>query len=43
VQLLQYGFDGTFVVTDSAYGILGRNILSHLVLTLDGPRQLWSA
>jgi hypothetical protein len=42
VQFLRFTFEGAFVVTDGSHGILGRNILNRLALTLDGPRQLWT-
>ena len=34
-------YTGQFLVTDTEWGILGRNILNTLVLTLDGPRRQW--
>ncbi len=43
LELGPYRFQGTFVVAEAEYGILGRNILNLLLLTLDGPRLLWSA
>ncbi len=43
VEVGQYRFHGTFVVAEADYGILGRNILNLVLLTLDGPRLLWSA
>ena len=43
VEFLRYRFQGVFVVVDSDYGVLGRNILNLLVFTLDGPRRIWSA
>jgi hypothetical protein len=43
VEFLRYRFRGTFVVGDADYGVLGRNILNSLVLTLDGPGQVWTA
>jgi predicted aspartyl protease len=43
VEVGSYRFHGTFVVAEADYGILGRNILNLLLLTLDGPRLLWSA
>jgi hypothetical protein len=36
-------FKGQFVVLDQEVGILGRNILNHFVVTLDGPRLAWDA
>jgi predicted aspartyl protease len=43
VEILRYRFDGAFVIGDAPYGVLGRNILNLLTLTLDGPRHNWSA
>ncbi len=34
-------FSGRFLLLDQAYGILGRNILNRLSLTLDGPNLEW--
>jgi len=34
-------FKGRFLLTNQAYGILGRDILNHLSLLLDGPRDNW--
>jgi hypothetical protein len=42
VEFLDYRFRGQYLVTPGPYGILGRNILNVLVLTLDGPRLTWS-
>lgn len=42
VEVLQYRFRGTFVIGDADYGVLGQNILNSLLLTLDGPRRVWS-
>ena len=42
VRLAPFRFAGAYLVQDKAYGILGRNILRHLVLRLDGPRQGWT-
>ncbi len=42
VEFLRYRFRGTFLVVDSSYGVVGRNILNALALTLDGPRLEWS-
>ena len=42
VDLGRYRFRGQFLVTDASPGILGRNILNLLVLTLDGPGLAWS-
>lgn len=42
VEFLTYRFRGPFLVAESTYGILGRNILNLLLVTLDGPRLFWS-
>jgi hypothetical protein len=34
-------FRGRFPITDDQVGILGRNVLNHLSLVLDGPRLNW--
>lgn len=34
-------FRGRFLLLDQPIGILGRNVLNHLVLLLDGPSLLW--
>jgi hypothetical protein len=34
-------FRGRFLVVNQSIGILGRNVLNHLALLLDGPRQHW--
>lgn len=38
---LQKSFRGQFLTIDQPTGIIGRNILNHLVLTFDGPRLIW--
>jgi hypothetical protein len=38
---LKRSFRGRFLLIDEAHGILGRDILNHLALVLDGPRQQW--
>jgi hypothetical protein len=43
VELLRYRFQGAFVIAEAEYGVVGRNVLNALLLTLDGPRQVWSA
>ena len=35
-------FRGRFAVVDQPEGVLGRNILNHLRLALDGPGQSWA-
>lgn len=42
VEFLRYRFSGPFLVVGSRHGILGRNILNLLLVTLDGPNLLWS-
>ena len=34
-------FHGRFLIIDQEYGIIGRNVLNHLALLLDGPRLQW--
>jgi hypothetical protein len=34
-------FKGRFLLIDQAWGVLGRDVLNHLCLVLDGPRQTW--
>lgn len=34
-------FRGRFLVLDQQFGIMGRNILNHLSLLLDGPNYEW--
>jgi hypothetical protein len=34
-------FRGRFVVLDSQNGILGRNVLNHFAILLDGPQLKW--
>jgi hypothetical protein len=41
LQLLGKSFRGQFLLTDGEHGILGRNILNSLAITLDGPAQTW--
>lgn len=42
VEFLRYRFRGTFLVIESSYGVLGRNVMNALLITLDGPRLQWS-
>lgn len=42
VEFLRYRFQGPFLVAESRHGVLGRNILNLLFITLDGPKLLWS-
>ena len=34
-------FRGEFVLTDSRYGVLGRDVLNHVRLIFDGPQLTW--
>jgi hypothetical protein len=36
-------FRGRFLLTDQECGILGRDVLNHLALLLDGPNAVWEA
>ena len=40
---LNRAFRGRYLVTGEEYGILGRDVLNHVALLLDGPRQRWVA
>lgn len=42
IEFLRFRVRGPFLVTESEYGVLGRNILNTLKLVLDGPRRQWS-
>lgn len=35
-------FRGRYLLTEDECGILGRDILNHVILLLDGPQQQWS-
>lgn len=39
---LQRAFQGRYLLIEAERGILGRDILNHVPLLLDGPRQQWS-
>jgi len=39
---LNRAFRGRYLLTEHDYGILGRDILNHVTLLLDGPRLQWS-
>src|SRR5438067_2276804 len=41
VEFLRFRFSGMFVIADADHGVLGRNVLNRLVVTLDGPRLTW--
>ena len=40
---LKRAFKGRFLVTDQSCGVLGRDILNHLAILLDGPRLTWES
>ncbi len=42
VVFMRGRFKGQYIVLDQDVGVLGRNILNHLVMTLDGPRLEWN-
>ena len=42
VIFFQRAFRGPYLLTDEARGILGRDVLNHILLLLDGPRGQWS-
>lgn len=42
VEFAHFRFEGLFLVAESSYGIVGRNVLNLITLTLDGPRLRWS-
>ena len=42
LEFMRYRFRGSFLIGDSTHGVIGRNILDALALTLDGPRLEWS-
>jgi len=35
-------FRGRYLLTDQEHGILGRDVLNHVALLLDGPRLQWT-
>jgi hypothetical protein len=39
---LRRAFKGRFLLIDQAWGILGRDMLNHLAVLLDGPHLTWS-
>ena len=42
VLFLQRAFRGRYLLIEAERGIMGRDILNHLSLLLDGPRQQWT-
>ena len=43
VRFLGRVFRGQFLIIDQNHGILGRNVLNSISLTLDGPNLTWHA
>jgi hypothetical protein len=39
---LRRAFRGRYLLTEDDRGIMGRDILNHVIVLLDGPRQEWS-
>lgn len=39
---LNRSFRGRYLITDERIGILGRDVLNHVSLVLDGPQLFWS-
>ncbi len=39
---LRRAFRGRYLLAEEERGILGRDILNHVMVLLDGPRQQWS-
>lgn len=42
LHFLNRAFSGRFLLVDQDHGILGRDVLNHLRLLLDGPRSTWT-
>jgi hypothetical protein len=40
---LRKTFKGQFLVIDQEVGVLGRDVLNHVALVLDGPNRNWEA
>lgn len=38
---VERAFRGKYVILDSNMGILGRDVLNHLVILFDGPELMW--
>jgi predicted aspartyl protease len=41
ISFLNGNFRGDFAVTDSALGVVGRDLLNHFRIVFDGPTQTW--
>ena len=39
---LRRAFRGRYLLLEEEHGIMGRDILNHVILLLDGPQQQWS-
>ena len=39
---LQRAFRGRYLLIEAERGIMGRDILNHVTVLLDGPRQQWA-
>jgi hypothetical protein len=39
---LRRAFRGQYLLTEEECGIMGRDVLNHVIVLLDGPRQEWS-
>jgi len=39
---LRRAFRGQYLLTEEERGIMGRDILNHVIVLLDGPHQQWS-
>ena len=42
VLFLQRAFQGRYLLIEAEHGIMGRDMLNHVSLLLDGPRQQWA-
>jgi hypothetical protein len=42
IMFLGKSFRGQFLLIDSPYGYLGRNILNNVAILLDGPSLIWN-
>ena len=42
VLLLRRAFRGRYLLFEGERGILGRDIINHVIVLLDGPRQEWA-
>jgi hypothetical protein len=38
---LRRTFKGRFLIIDQPWGVLGRNVINHVCLMLNGPRLIW--